>query len=163
MFLDYFIFFLLHWECTGKIWCLFYCLIGVSIPSSCWVPNSCSQKATLPSISSMGIVGAGQMGAGIAQVAASVGKLDVLLMDSSQESITKSMNHMRTFWMCPYLGRINHNLFVCRRYFAKECSKGQNDRTGGDWNFRTHQNNHRLQGLRKCRLCCRGLGIMLFR
>jgi len=45
----------------------------------------------------MGIVGAGQMGAGIAQVAASVGKLDVLLMDSSQESITKSMNHMRTY------------------------------------------------------------------
>jgi len=54
-----------------------------------------SIQATLPSVSSIGIVGAGQMGAGIAQVAASVGKLDVLLMDSSQESITKSMNHMR--------------------------------------------------------------------
>jgi lactate dehydrogenase-like 2-hydroxyacid dehydrogenase len=45
----------------------------------------------------LGVVGAGQMGAGIAQVAASVGKMDVLLMDSSQASIDKSMNHMRMY------------------------------------------------------------------
>jgi len=46
-------------------------------------------------VKSLGVVGAGQMGAGIAQVAASVGKIDVVLMDSSQASIDKSMNHMR--------------------------------------------------------------------
>ncbi|KAL6070974.1 3-hydroxybutyryl-CoA dehydrogenase [Balamuthia mandrillaris] len=42
----------------------------------------------------VGVIGAGQMGAGIAQVAAQTAKLDVVLMDANEASIQKSMKLM---------------------------------------------------------------------
>jgi len=50
------------------------------------------------SIKRVGILGAGQMGGGIAQVAAQVAGLDVLLMDNSQSSLDRSLKLIGTLF-----------------------------------------------------------------
>jgi len=50
---------------------------------------------TKRNISSIGVIGAGQMGIGITQVAAQEGKLKVILVDSKPEQITKYMGNMK--------------------------------------------------------------------
>jgi 3-hydroxybutyryl-CoA dehydrogenase len=48
-------------------------------------------------VKSIGIIGAGQMGAGIAQVAAQVAKLNVILMDREGAVVDKSLRFMGKF------------------------------------------------------------------
>ena len=53
-----------------------------------------STKVLLPQ--SLGVIGAGQMGTGIAYVGAVNAKLPVLLMDANSQSLTKSVNFIST-------------------------------------------------------------------
>jgi predicted homoserine dehydrogenase-like protein len=45
-------------------------------------------------VRTLGVVGAGQMGMGIAQTAAQVAKVNVLLMDNNLEAMKKSFDNM---------------------------------------------------------------------
>lgn len=45
-------------------------------------------------VKTLGVVGVGQMGAGIAQVAAQVAKLQVLLMDGDRNKLEKSLKNI---------------------------------------------------------------------
>jgi len=56
---------------------------------------TCTVLVTKRNISSIGVIGAGQMGIGITQVAAQEGKLKVILVDSKSEQITKYMGNMK--------------------------------------------------------------------
>lgn len=57
--------------------------------------RSMSNKVLLPE--RIGIVGAGQMGTGIAVVGAMNAKLPVLLMDANDQSLTKSINFISLY------------------------------------------------------------------
>jgi 3-hydroxybutyryl-CoA dehydrogenase len=52
--------------------------------------------ATTRKVQQLAVVGAGQMGGGIAQVAAQVGKLPVILVDKNQTQLDKTMKFMGT-------------------------------------------------------------------
>lgn len=54
------------------------------------------RPAPAPGIKTLGVVGAGQMGMGIAQVAAQVAKVDVLVMDANKANLDKSLAFMGT-------------------------------------------------------------------
>ena len=45
-------------------------------------------------VRTVGVIGGGQMGGGIAQVAAQVGKLNVILVDLDDSKLKKSMDFM---------------------------------------------------------------------
>ena len=58
------------------------------------ITNPKRSFSTSTKIRKIGVVGAGQMGGGIAQVAAQVAKLPVKLMDKNQVMLDKSLNLM---------------------------------------------------------------------
>ena len=65
-------------------------------------PEAASLRAPSrpPGIKTLGVVGAGQMGMGIAQVAAQVAKVDVLVMDANKANLDKSLAFMGTASFC---------------------------------------------------------------
>jgi len=54
-------------------------------------------------IESIGIIGAGQMGAGIAQVASQVAKVNVMLVDLDSKTLKSSMDQMESLLKKMYL------------------------------------------------------------
>lgn len=58
--------------------------------------RSYSTASTAPNVSALGVVGAGQMGLGIALVASKVAQVPVTIVDTNQASIDKSLNFMGT-------------------------------------------------------------------
>jgi len=51
--------------------------------------------STSHGVSTLGVIGAGQMGSGIAQIAAQVSKIPVILMDKDEKNMKKSMDFMK--------------------------------------------------------------------
>lgn len=58
--------------------------------------DAAARAPPAPGIKTLGVVGAGQMGMGIAQVAAQVAKVDVVVMDSNKANLDKSLAFMGT-------------------------------------------------------------------
>jgi len=67
------------------------CAKGLSIPSGAHFSTIASPSRK---ISTIGVIGAGQMGIGIAQVASQIGKLNVLLLDSDAQKLSSSIKSM---------------------------------------------------------------------